>query len=221
MNKLDRVSIPTIRGRILERLQRANPREPEELAFGESIGEVTLKTPSERAVVALACLVLENLREAGGSNAPERTLETILKKTLATLGPKEVMDIEIEAYEMMLWIGAAIDPEWRVEEGVDVENLDPRSGPPDLIRFAIATGQDLELDYYSANRGELTHRRITPLSFEAETYLHAYCHMRRDERIFRVSRIADLKPVGGWSKIKKIKPAKNKDPEDSGQMSFF
>lgn len=221
MNKIDRVNIPTIRGRILERLQRAKPRDPEEIPFGESVGEVSLKTPAERGVVALACLVLENLREAGGSNAPERTLELVLKKTLATLGPKEIMDLEIEAYEMMLWIGAAIDPEWKVDEGVDVENLDPRSGPPDLITFAIATGQDLELDYYSANRGELTHRRITPLSFEAETYLHAYCHMRRDERIFRVSRIAELKPVGGWGKIKKVKPPKDTEPEDSGQMSFF
>jgi hypothetical protein len=221
MHKPERVNIPTIRGRILERLQRSRPREPEDLEFGDSVGEVVLKTPAERGVVALACLVLENLREAGGSNAPERTLEHVLKKALVTLGPKEIMDLEIEAYEMMLWIGAAIDPNWTTSENVDIDSLDPRAGHEELIRFAIASGQDLELDYYSANRGELTHRRITPLSFEAETYIHAYCHMRRDERIFRVSRIADLKPVGGWAKVKKHKPKKDDEPENSGQMSLI
>ena len=217
------INIPTIRGRIAERLQRAAPREREDLEFGESIGEVVVRTPSERGVVALACLILENLRESGGTVAPERPLEAVLKRALATLGPKEIMDSEIEAYEILLWIGSAIDPEWKTEEVLDVEHLDPHSSPTDLIRFSIATSQDLELDYYSRNRGELTHRRITPISLEAETYLHAYCHLRRDERIFRVSRIAEIKPVGGWNKIKKSrKPARDDEPPDnSGQMSLL
>jgi len=217
------VNIPTIRGRIAERLQRAAPREREELEFGDSSAEVIIRTPSERGVVALACLILENLRESGGSCAPERPLEAVLKRTLGTLGPKEVMEIEIEAYEILLWIGSAIDSEWKTEEVLDVENIDPRASHTDLLRFAIATAQDLELDYYSRNRGELTHRRITPISLEAETYLHAYCHLRRDERIFRVSRIGDLKPVGGWNKFKKPRKAARDEepPVDAGQMSLL
>jgi predicted DNA-binding transcriptional regulator YafY len=51
------------------------------------------------------------------------------------------------------------------------------------------------MEYYTHGRGELTHRRITPISLEAETYLHAYCHMRRDDRVFRISRIAELHPT--------------------------
>lgn len=223
MSKKEPINIPTIRGRIAERLQRAAPREREELDFGESVGDVMLRTPAERGVVALACLILENLRESGGTCAPERPLEAVLKRTLGTLGPKEVMDLEIEAYEILLWIGSAIDPDWKTEEALDSDSIDPRASHVDLVRFAIATSQDLELDYFSRNRGELTHRRITPISFEAETYLHAYCHLRRDERIFRVSRIADLKPVGGWAKFKKPrKKERDEEPPDTtGQMSLL
>ena len=222
MAKNEPVSIPTIRGRIAERLQRAAPRtDRDEIEFGESVGDVMLRTPAERGTVALACLILENLREAGGTRTPERPLETVLKKVLTTMGPKEIMDIEIEAYELLLWIGKAIDPDWAVEEVAELEDIDPRAGHVELVQFAIAHGHDLELDYYSRNRGELTHRRVTPISFEAETYLHAYCHLRRDERIFRVSRIADLKPVGGWSKIKRKAPKKDEPTDNSGQTSLL
>lgn len=222
MSKREPINIPTIRGRILERLQRAPARERDSIDFGETVGDITLRSPDERGTVALACLILENIREAGGSRASSRTLESVLKKVLATLGPKEVMDIEIEAYEMLLWIGKSIDPDWQVEENLDIEDINPHDGPVELIQFAIANATDLELDYYSRNRGELTHRRVTPISFEAETYLHAYCHLRRDERIFRVSRIADMKPVGGWSRIKKVRPQEpEKEEKDTGQMSLI
>ena len=216
------VKIPTIKGRIGERLQRAKPRDRAELGFGDSPGEVVLRTPEERGVVALACLVLEQLAESGGTRAPQRTLQNVLRKVLGTLGPKEVMDIEIEVYEALLWIGTAIDPDWTTDNAGDPSQIDPHAGHAELVQWAIATGQDLELDYYSRNRGELTHRRITPISIEAETYIHAYCHLRRDERVFRISRVADLKPVGGWAKIKK-RPQKQDDdaPADTGQIDLL
>ena len=68
------------------------------------------------------------------------------------------------------------------------------------------------MDYYSRGRGELTHRRVTPISLEAETYLHGYCHLRRDERVFRISRIADLRPVGGWESGTPVTEPKGPDP---------
>jgi len=215
----ENVSIPTIKGRISERLQRAKRRDRSELSFGESQADVTLRTPSERGVVALACLVLDSLAEHGGTRAPQRTLENVLRKNLATLGAKEIMDIEIEAYEIMLWIGSAIDPDWKTET-LDASTIDPTAGHAELVQFAIASHQDLELDYYSRNRGELTNRRITPISIEAETYIHAYCHLRRDERVFRISRIAELRPVGGWSKIKRAAPEKVEEVDD-GQIDLL
>ena len=192
--------IPTIRGRIAERLERAPARnaDDEPLEFPDNPGDVLLRTAEERGVVALACLLLENLREHGGTRAQARPLDIVLRRILETFGPKEVMDIEVEAYEILLWIAGAIDDDWQPESLDEPGQLDPTASHLDLVRWSIAGGVDLEMDYYSRGRGELTHRRITPISLEAETYLHAYCHLRRDERVFRISRIGDLEPVGGW-----------------------
>lgn len=222
------INIPTIRGRIAERISRAKPRERDPLDFGDSVGEVVLRSPDERGVVALALLLLENLREHGGTRAPQLATESLLKRCLSTMGPKEVMDLEIEAYETLLWIGSAIDPEWSHEEDLDPADIEPTRGHSELVRWAIASSQDLQLAYFSRNRGELTERRITPISLEAETYVHAYCHLRRDERIFRISRIAELEPVGGWSRLKKemakLEKARKKDSgeqEDDTQVKLF
>ncbi|MBA2661709.1 MAG: WYL domain-containing protein [Bradymonadaceae bacterium] len=225
------IQIPTIRGRIAERLRRAAPRNADaddELSFPDGPGDVLLRTPDERGVVALACLILENLREHGGTRASQRPLEAVLRKTLSTFGPKEVMDIEVEAYEMLLWIGSAIDPDWSAKAPGEAEEIASSSSQVELIRWAVAGNLDLDMDYYSRGRGELTHRRITPISLEAETYLHAYCHLRRDERVFRLSRIGDLRPIGGWPPDKKRRPkpenaAKERDQPEAGgaQMSLL
>lgn len=191
-------TIPTIKGRIAERLQRAEPRFEEgepEMDFGENPDQVVLETPEERGVVALACLILENLNEQGGTKAPKRALESVARKTLETFDRKEVMEIEVEAYEILLWLASSIDPSWSRREPEIVREVTPESSNLELIRWAIAGHYDLMMEYYTHGRGELTHRRVTPISLEAETYLHAYCHMRRDDRVFRISRIAELEPV--------------------------
>jgi predicted DNA-binding transcriptional regulator YafY len=215
-------SIPTVKGRIAEKLKKASPRVEEgeeELAFPPAPAEISLRTPEERGVVALACLILENLREHGGTRAPKRPLETVLRKALATFGAKEVMDIEVEAYEILLWLGNAIDPEWSKQATSEIGGVDEDSSYDDLIRWAIGGDHDLEMDYYSRGRGELTHRRVTPISLEAETYCHAYCHLRRDERVFRLTRIADLRPVGGWSKHRKPASAKREEQKPVEDVS--
>lgn len=225
--------IPTIRGRIAERLQRAEERfdesQEDEMAFPEGPGEITLTGPSERGVVALACLILENLREVGGTRAPKKELESVLRKALATFDRKEVMEIEVEAYEILLWIGNAIDPEWsrELDETPEAEDITPDSDHMELIRWAIADQKDLVLEYYSHGRGELTHRRVTPISLEAETYLHGYCHLRQDDRVFRIQRIAELKPAAEhapWSTDrspaddppKRPKPPPSEPPAEMG-----
>ena len=226
--------IPSIRGRITERLERAPSRnaDDEPLEFPETPGDVLLRTADERGVVALACLLLENLREHGGTRAQGRPLDNVLRRILETFGPKEVMDIEVEAYEILLWIGGAIDDDWQPETPDEPGEIDPTANHLELVRWAIGGGVDLEMDYYSRSRGELTHRRITPISLEAETYLHAYCHLRRDERVFRISRIGDLQPVGGWPDAPDddeppVDDAENstevsdEKPDDTNQMSLL
>lgn len=197
-------AIPTIKGRIAERLEGAEPRFEEgdsEMEFPDEPAEIVFDSPEERGAVALACLIVENLKELGGTRAPKRALQSAARKTLETFDRKEVMEIEIEAYEILLWLASAIDPEWSRQEPEEIEEISPESSKLELLRWSIGGHHDLMMEYYTHGRGELTERRVTPISLEAETYLHGYCHLRRDDRVFRISRIAELWPVeayGSW-----------------------
>ncbi|MBI2172524.1 MAG: AAA family ATPase [Chloroflexi bacterium] len=68
----------------------------------------------------------------------------------------------------------------------------------EVIRQAIRDGRDLELAYLKAS-DERSRRRVTPLEVGPMAYggktfpgLRAYCHTRREERVFRVDRILEL-----------------------------
>jgi len=69
------------------------------------------------------------------------------------------------------------------------------------LTAAIAGEHSVELTYWTAGRGELTRRRVDPYRLETRdrvTYLVAYCHLRRAERVFRLDRIiavADSEPA--------------------------
>jgi hypothetical protein len=69
------------------------------------------------------------------------------------------------------------------------------------IREAIEKGQDLDIVYLKSS-DEKSRRRVTPMilgemEFQARSFLgvKAYCHSRREERVFRVDRILDLKAI--------------------------
>lgn len=211
--------IPAVRGRIRERFESSERRDHNELEFEGEPKSIVLRTPAERGVVGAACLLLETLREQGGTTVPKRSLETVLRKVLGSFDARTNMEIEVEVYETLLWIGKALDPTFD-QADASAEPADPKSGPIALVHWSIAHQTDLEIDYYSRNRGELTSRKISPLRLEAETYLHAYCHLRREERIFRLSRIASMKPVGGWRKVK-TRAKKDAAAEDSRQMDLL
>jgi hypothetical protein len=73
---------------------------------------------------------------------------------------------------------------------------DPHAYLPTLHQ-AIERRQPLEI-VYRAVEGPATTRTVRPLRLESHGdtwYLHAYCLLRRDERVFRVDRIAALRLV--------------------------
>jgi proteasome accessory factor C len=69
------------------------------------------------------------------------------------------------------------------------------SGTPEhlqLLQNALSEARQVRIDYYSANRGELTERTVDPWGLVAAVgrwYLVAWDHRREDERMFRVDRI--------------------------------
>lgn len=202
------VPTPVIKGRLLERLREtAQPRTSgEDALFFEGLGEaVVLEHREHHAVVALACMVLDNLRRVGGSRMPHSGLEAVLEMLLPHLSAKDLMDLEVEAYEMLAWLGRSLDPTLAEPTCEDEAAADPARAVPydpeqariDLIRRAAREAFDLQILYYTGGRGELTTRRVTPQRIEAEKYLHAFCHTRQEERVFRISRIAGVEPIGG------------------------
>lgn len=69
--------------------------------------------------------------------------------------------------------------------------------PEELGRLSecIAQGIEVEFDYFSHNRGAVERRRVQPhelFSHRGQWYLSAYCHARKDDRLFRMDRARGL-----------------------------
>ena len=94
-----------------------------------------------------------------------------------------------------------------MEEGITIEQL---------IKRAIEDGLTLEIDY-AKNSLEKSSRVISNIKISQEYgfgYISAYCHMREEERTFKISRIVDARIVSGSSK-RKIKKLINYDFDPS------
>ncbi|MDW3218407.1 MAG: WYL domain-containing protein [Acidimicrobiales bacterium] len=82
------------------------------------------------------------------------------------------------------------------ERAVDVRLGDAPEATLDTLRQAVAAGTQVELDYYTYGRDELTTRVVDParvFSDHGNWYLHGYCHRAADERVFRVDRVRDVR----------------------------
>ncbi len=69
----------------------------------------------------------------------------------------------------------------------------------DVLRDAAREREQVEIDYYSYSRDEMTTRRIDPVRvFHAfgAWYTAAYCHRAEGERLFRVDRVRAVRPTG-------------------------
>lgn len=75
-----------------------------------------------------------------------------------------------------------------MEEGVTIEQI---------IRRAINEGLTIEIEY-AKNSLEKSSRVISDISVSDEYgsgYISAYCHVRKEQRTFKVSRIVDVRIV--------------------------
>lgn len=74
--------------------------------------------------------------------------------------------------------------------------------PPMLgvVRRALETGNQLQIEYYSASSDEVSSRRIDPLRLfagDGHWYVDAHCYKAGDERRFRVDRIQAAEILDG------------------------
>lgn len=103
-------------------------------------------------------------------------------------------DIALQTIEMMI---ADRRPPLGAQHAQPYEPLAGKSlqAAVETIERALDDGTLLTITYSAASRGETTTRVVEPLRIEWRgniPYLIAFCHLRQDERVFRVERILEM-----------------------------
>ena len=123
---------------------------------------------------------------------PLRLPASLLDDLGAEMTPEEISFAEDVVEEILSRLGDLIDgrASYPRRPAGDVGSLLP------IIERAIAEERPLEITYITAGRGERTHRVVEPYRIEwrrSVPYLIAYCHLREEERVFRVDRIEEAR----------------------------
>lgn len=85
-------------------------------------------------------------------------------------------------------------PAWQMPATADAEPV---------IQQALAGRQDIEIRYWGPSDGHVTTRQVTPYWIEERgttQYLIGWCHVRQQERTFRLDRIESSAGGGGVSR---------------------
>jgi proteasome accessory factor C len=80
------------------------------------------------------------------------------------------------------------------DEALDVALAAVDEGVMTTLRGAVDEGRQVEIEYYSFGRDEVSRRVVDPyavFSAGGQWYLSAYCHAVEDDRLFRVDRVRD------------------------------
>lgn len=143
--------------------------------------------PAATPLLLTAALVLQGL--ASHVDLPVRLSADLLQTLAQALQPPERQAAQLHARRILEEVEAAIAgylrlPSWQID--VQGEQVYAR------IKKALETNEEITIVYWNAESGQPIQRRIIPYHIETRRrirYLHAWCHLRQDERIFRLDRI--------------------------------
>ena len=134
---------------------------------------------------------------------PSRIPQTLLDQLTPLLSEVDLAAADLAAEQVSEAIqqavtGQAAFPPWP-------DNQPDIAAYMTQIEQALATGQLLQMRYYSAGRDTLTNRQVEPYRLETPTpnsnsklptpYLIGFCHRVQAERMFRLDRIHQLELV--------------------------
>ena len=164
--------------------------------------QVLFEKADERAALLVGALMLQRFREMRGTLVGERVLDRVIERLSKDFSEDTQGTLEEEGEAIMSWLesgevetDASHYDDFGFERPRHAEHTYSTTETVPLIEQAIEEGFDLEMEYYARSRGEFTTRRITPESFDGDMVV-AYCHLRKEDRVFKVSRIKRIKKAG-------------------------
>ena len=175
---------------LLRRLARRGHYPHLDLAGGSLSPEGEKKDAGERALIAVALRVYAEL--ADELSLPVRPLHALARAWTEDLSLPQRDAAERLIVETLDRLRRAALPEG------DYRLPSPAGPLLAALEKAIAGGATVEMRYYTAGRDHETTRRVDPLRLEWRgrvAYLVAHCHLRGEQRIFRVDRIAELRQL--------------------------
>ena len=193
----DRRPTPTLSGKLADYLAQKERRDIEPEHYDADDRPWTAEDAGTKTALAVSLVLAAHIARFAGTTIDEKKLLAARDSLMRLFGPRDAVKIEVEAYSLMSWFAGAIDPEWRAEADAapQPEGETSRAAMLQILEDAIRDGHDLMMHYYTSSRSAFSDRRITPIDVTAEKYLVAYCHTRREKRVFRLSRIVRLVPV--------------------------
>lgn len=194
--------------------------EPDEIGYGAVYDELDLeprmdvsdqsrfkvqskKTPlsfeghSDKTAVAVGLLLLEKIRNNGGTTVDPDGIAIARAKILEGFSENALAKIVAEVHDIASWLkGCEKSEGTRTQDSLFTtpDYVFPYEDKLPLIEEAIDSSTDIIIDYYSKRRGIFTVRRVTPTQLSGEEMI-AFCHLRGDVRYFRLSRIRAVKIV--------------------------
>lgn len=191
----------SLRARLNAKEKRPLDRAPKPIAPSPP-APLTLHRAQEISALAVGLLVLQHVEETGRTRLQEQAIGDALERVTKHLNAEQMMRLEVEAYEIVDWLVGDTHGDYSEHFVAETQEdgsvlYDPSSSIDDIVRAACSQHFDLTITYFSSRRMELNRRVISPKAIAAEVYVRAWCHERRDERIFRMSRIRSAVPVQG------------------------
>jgi hypothetical protein len=112
-----------------------------------------------------------------------------LRQALRTqLTAQQLAEAEGAAHQLLTRFQAALAGYLQLP----ARTMPPTAEPEPIIQRALADGHDLEIRYWGPADGQITTRTVTPYWIEEHhqiRYLIGWCHLRQQERTFRLDRI--------------------------------
>lgn len=107
------------------------------------------------------------------------------------------------------------------DEAIDIHLGDAGSESLQALRSAARERHQVEIDYYSYGRDELTTRRIDPyrvIADQGQWYVSGWCHRAEGERLFRVDRVRAVRATDSRFEAPMRPPERGYDFDPEGTL---